>query len=239
MKRLKNIYNKNFYQAIKSGSSDSAVLVAPLVMNLLKPASVIDVGCGTGEWLKEFARYGVDITGVDGDYVPRQYLKIQPEKFIAHDLSQPFTVKKKFDLALSLEVAEHLAAERAETFVDNLTALAPLILFSAAVPGQGGYGHINEQWPSYWSDLFAKRDYAAVDILRKLIWDNENIEWWYRQNLLIFADKLKIKNYPLLASNIEEAAGLIDLVHPKNYMLKQSNFKKIAKKIWKKFLLVW
>lgn len=230
MKRLKNIYNKNFYQTIKSGSSDSAVLVAPLVMNLLKPASVIDVGCGTGEWLKEFARYGVDITGVDGDYVPRQYLKIQPEKFIAHDLSRPFIVRKRFDLALSLEVAEHLPLERAETFVDDLTALAPVVLFSAAIPGQGGYGHINEQWPGYWSGLFGKRGYKVVDALRKLIWDNENIEWWYRQNLLIFIDELKIENYQLIAPDIKEKAGFIDLVHPQNYMLRQSGFKKKIKK---------
>lgn len=235
MKRLKNIYNENFYQAIKDGSSDSAALVVPIVMNFLKPANVIDVGCGTGEWLKEFASYGVDITGVDGDYVPKQYLKIPREKFIVHNLNLPFAEKKKFDLALSLEVAEHLAAERAETFIDDLIALAPVILFSAAVPGQGGYWHINEQWPSYWSDLFAKRGYAAVDALRKLIWDNENIEWWYRQNLLIFVDKLKIKNYPLLPYGAEEKIKFIDLVHPKNYMLKQSGFKKIVKKILFKF----
>jgi SAM-dependent methyltransferase len=229
--RLNNVYNKNFYKTIKGGSSGSAALVAPIIMNFLKPASIIDIGCGTGEWLKEFSEFGVEVTGVDGDYVPREYLKIAKEKFIAHDLSRPFTIEKKFDLAVSLEVAEHLPKSRAESFIKELTDLAPVILFSAAIPGQGGHNHINEQWPSYWVNFFDKYGYAPIDILRELIWDNEKIEWWYRQNLLLFINKSNIEDYPLLKDKVKKNVGFINLVHPENYLLKQSSFRKIVRTI--------
>lgn len=98
-----------------------------------------------------------------------------------HDLTTSLKSDRLFDLVMSLEVAEHLDAKYAETFVDSLTNFGPVILFSAAVPFQGGEHHVNEQWPSYWEELFAKKGYVAVDAIRKHIWQNPEVEWWYAQ----------------------------------------------------------
>ena len=84
-------------------------------------------------------------------------------------------------------MAEHLDPSRAASFVSDLCALAPVVLFSAAVPGQGGTHHVNEQWPGYWQDLFAVEGYLMSGALRWLIWNDDRVENWYRQNLMVCA----------------------------------------------------
>ena len=90
--------------------------------------------------------------------------------FIERDLSQRITIDSKYDLACCLEVAEHLPPERAGSFVEDLTKLAPVVLFSAAIPGQGGDNHVNEMWQHHWARLFAKNGFRAVDYVRPMIW---------------------------------------------------------------------
>ena len=141
-------YSLEYFARINDGSRNSADVVVPLVTRLVQPTSVIDVGCGTGQWLAAFKRHGVsDVLGVDGPYVERKQLEIGQQEFLPHDLEQPLWIDREFDLALSLEVAEHLSDSIAEQFVETLSRLAPVVLFSAAVPGQGGEKHVNEQWP--------------------------------------------------------------------------------------------
>src|SRR5579885_1972354 len=148
-------YDAAFYEAIAGGSRRSAEIIVPLVMELAHPQSVIDIGCGTGLWLAEFARHGVqDYTGVDGDHVDPLRLNFPPERFFAADLAKATGIPGTYDLAMSLEVAEHLPEASAQQFVRVLTGLAPTVLFSAAIPGQGGVGHINEKWQDYWRGLF-------------------------------------------------------------------------------------
>ena len=119
--------------------------VVPIVLDLIRPGSVVDVGCGLGEWLATFQEHGVsDILGIDGDYVDRDMLYIPQQDFKTIDLNRPFTLNRTFDLAVCLEVAEHLEAEHANDFVESLTRLAPIILFSAAIPLQSGTNHVNE-----------------------------------------------------------------------------------------------
>src|SRR5262249_48124778 len=156
------------------GSRASAEVVVPLVLRLLGPPdSVVDVGCGLGSWLAVFQAHGVrDVLGIDGDWADRSKLLIGPQQVRAGDRRSPLRLGRRCGLALSLEVAQHLPAACAEAHVGALTGLAPAVLFSAAVPYQGGVGHVNEQWPAYWARLFAARGYAAVDCLRRLIWDN-------------------------------------------------------------------
>ena len=96
-------------------------------------------------------------------------------------------VTRRYDLAISIEVAEHIEPGNAEEFVRLLTGLSDTVLFSAAIPGQGGTGHVNEQWPEYWAALFRASGYGAMDCLRTKIWDDAQIPFWYRQNCLIFA----------------------------------------------------
>ena len=86
--------------------------------------------------------------------------------------------------------------ERGERFVADLVALAPVVLFSAAIPGQGGTDHINEQWQDYWARLFAKHDYVALDFLRLKFWNDSRIEWWYRQNIILYVRRDRVEADP-------------------------------------------
>lgn len=204
-------YSEAFYDAQQQGSRHSAAVVVPLVLEAFPVRSVIDVGCGVGGWLAEFRRRGVeDVLGVDGDYVPRDALKIPVDRFEARDLRRYAGPERRFDLACSLEVAEHLPAEVADGFVAALVRAAPVVLFSAAVPGQGGTSHVNEQWQSYWFARFAAHGYACLDLVRPRVFEDDRVEWWYRQNALVFCEP---QRHPESAAAISTAYEL-DRVHP-------------------------
>lgn len=195
-------------------------MIVPLVVRMLAPRSVVDVGCGLGTWLAVFAGNGVsDVVGVDGKYVDTDRLEIPPERFVAHDLATPLSVGRRFDLAVSLEVAEHLPADRAAVFVASLTGLAPFVLFSAAIPFQGGTNHVNEQWPGYWADLFEARGFAPVDCIRREVWSDERVEWWYAQNTLLFVNETRL-GMPLADGRSLERTPVsqLALVHPRQYL---------------------
>jgi SAM-dependent methyltransferase/predicted O-methyltransferase YrrM len=215
-------YTRDFYQLIGEGTRTSAREIIPLLLDLLQPIlpkSVVDVGCGTGSWLAAFHKLGIaDCLGIDGDYVDRTILQIPLNQFQSADLKQPLQINRKFDLAISLEVAEHLPATCAENFVNSLTQLAPVILFSAAIPFQGGVEHVNEQWPQYWVYYFQKNGYAVIDCLRKKIWNNDKVEPWYAQNILIFVKQEYLSGYPRLVNEYQNTdLNQLAIVHPKIY----------------------
>ena len=161
-------------------------VVVPLVMKLVKPSSVLDVGCGTGTWLKVFRQQGIkDVIGVDGDYVNRSQLVIDETEFRNADLMQPLDLGRKFDLVVSLEVAEHLEEPHADPFVDSLIRHSDVILFSAAIKGQGGFNHVNEQFAPYWAKKFEARGFNFYDVIRPGIWWNNQVDWWYKQNIFL------------------------------------------------------
>lgn len=181
-------YNDRFYQWQSPGSLKSAQAMVPLVMELVQPKSVVDVGCGIGTWLSVFQAHGVqDCLGLDGEYINQRLLQIKPHQFIPTNLQETFGADRQFDLAMSLEVAEHLPKDRSTHFVECLTGLSAVVFFSAAVPHQGGEGHVNEQWPDYWYRLFQDQGYQLIDVLRLPHWDQVDIESWYIQNSMIFA----------------------------------------------------
>jgi SAM-dependent methyltransferase len=141
---------------------------------------------------------------------------IPQERFQPIDLREPFEVPRTFDLAVSLEVAEHLPASSADGFVESLTRLAPAVLFSAAVPHQGGWNHLNEQWPQYWAEIFARRRFFPLDCLRERFWDRSSVRWWYAQNMVLYlAD-----DHSLWRRHPRSDAPLRALVHPENYLLR-------------------
>jgi SAM-dependent methyltransferase len=215
-------YNKVFYETYMTGSKTSARHIVPIVMDLIHPKSVIDIGCGVGTWLAVFAENGVkNYRGVDGSWVDKNLLQIPQDHFDMHDLTAPLKADRPFDLVTSLEVAEHLEAKYAETFVDSLTNHGPVILFSAAVPFQGGEHHVNEQWPSYWAELFAKRGYIAVDAIRKRIWQNPDVEWWYAQNVLLFVKTDYLTGQPKLErEHINASSSMLAIIHPRLYKMR-------------------
>lgn len=183
-------YDQRFYNIIADGSLRSALIVAPLVQELVRARSAVDVGCGVGTWLKAFQQNGVEtVLGLDGSYVDTQLLQIPADRFRPTDLKKPIPVDQRYDLAICLEVGEHLPASRCSDLVQALVNFAPVVLFSAALPGQGGTNHINEQWPEFWAKRFAARGYRKLDVIRPQIWQNEQVEPWYRQNIYLYADE--------------------------------------------------
>lgn len=188
----------------------SPSIVVPIISELLVFNSVLDVGCGIGTWLHEFEKHGVkDVMGVDGDYVDIKLLNkyLDSSNFKTFDLQEAFNLDRKFDLAISLEVAEHLCEASAHTFIHSLCRHSDTIVFSAAIPGQGGQNHINEQWPSFWVDIFQENGFEVYDPLRSRLWDLTDVDLWYKQNILVYS-KL---NLDLPKPNI------LDVVHPEYF----------------------
>lgn len=190
------------YDAIRAGCQSSADVLVPLLLDRLPPLRhVVDVGCGEGWFGRKFSDLGVaDVTGIDGHRSAYSSIDL-----VEWDLETPLPLIEggRADAVLCLEVAEHLSPERGESFVADLCALAPIVVFSAAIPGQGGIRHINCRWLSYWADVFSWTGFRPLPDIRQEIWDDARVEPWYRQNLAIFS---------------ETATGdtrLLDLVHPR------------------------
>lgn len=212
-------YTRSFYEEIRNGSLRSAEIIVPLVLGFVPVRSVLDVGCGDATWLSVFRKHGVeDITGIDGGYVSRELLQIPEDCFKEVDLTKPFSLGRVFDLAVCLEVAEHLPAECAASFIKSLAALAPVVLFSAAIPRQGGNHHINEQWPDYWASLFSEHGFRPVDFVRKRVWKNSAVEFWYIQNTLLFVQANLLETNQAFNAEFERTnPNQLSIVHPRQY----------------------
>lgn len=181
-------YGDDFFAYQQIGSLSSARAVAPIVKRDLRPTSILDVGCGAGAWVLAYGESGVaDVAGVDASYVRPDRLMFDPSRFQAVNVAGVFRMGRSFDMAQCLEVAEHLDPAASKTLVDNLVAHAPVVLFSAAPPGQGGENHINERPYEYWRDMFQAHGYALFDFLRPQIRLRRGVENWYRYNMLMFA----------------------------------------------------
>jgi SAM-dependent methyltransferase len=209
-------YSATFYSDHEAGSRKSAAKIAPILIDLVRPTSVVDVGCGVGTWLAEFARLGTaTIRGLDGDWVPREQLQIPADRFTPADLATPPALGERFDLAICLEVAEHLPESAAKTLVQALVGLAPVVAFSAAIPLQAGTDHINCQWQSWWAALFAAHKYEPIDAVRRRVWRDPDVEFWYAQNLLLYASPEALNASSRLRDELARGAPCQpDVVHP-------------------------
>lgn len=195
----------------------SARLILSLLFERFRPGSVLDVGCGIGTWLAMTGEMGVvDQLGLEGEWLDRKLLQVPQQQIRSIDLESEFDLERRFDLVISLEVAEHLSAQAADRFIGSLTRHADVVLFSAAIPFQGGHHHVNEQFPEYWQALFDKRGYVAVDFIRPQIWYCNDVLLWLRQNILIFTkERLTEDGQPF--SGIA-SGGPLSIVHPEMYM---------------------
>lgn len=219
-------YDRKFFEERRAGSRASARALLPIVLELVRAESVLDIGCGTGTWLAVMKELGLSkVHGVDGDYVDRDLLEVEPHEFEARDLGEPLDLGRRFDLVMSMEVAEHLPDTAADIFIESLTRHGPVILFSAAIPKQGGTNHINEQWPDYWAERFKGHGYSCIDCIRPRVWNDQRILWWYAQNAMIFAAPWAIERWPALARAAERHGGdPLSLVHPLHYLWKAKHF---------------
>ena len=190
----------------------SAKEIIPLIFKHISPSSVLDIGCGLGAWLKIWKEAGVGkILGIDGKHININDLLIEKEEFRYLNLNNSFSIESKFDLVTCLEVAEHLRPESSKLFIDSLCKGSDIILFSAAIPGQEGTLHLNEQYPNYWINLFSENNFEVYDILRNEIWDNNLISFWYRQNILFFINKNIKSQFPSVTNEFKKANAI---VHP-------------------------
>jgi len=184
------IYDRKFFKNTIKLEKSSAKPAVSILIKHFKPKSVIDIGCGAGIYLKEFASQGVKIIGYDGSPAARKESLVK-NKIKIHDLCQPLAIKKQFDLCLCIEVAEHLNKKYSQTLINTLTQLSSLIIFTAATPGQGprSIGHINEQPHEYWIKKFKAKNFSpdkklTAKIKREM--KEENVVWWIVKNLMVF-----------------------------------------------------
>lgn len=195
--------------------SKDAAHIVPFLIKLFDPRSVLDVGCGLGNFLKSFIDEGVkDVCGIEGPWLDKAKLVIDEHLVNIRELENSFNLERRFDMVLCLEVAEHINEASSEKLIDVLTAHSDVIVFSAAIPGQGGQNHINEQWIGYWERLFNDRDYKLYDVIRPYIWNIHEIFWWYRQNIVVAIKSSKQVNFKTTPVN--------DYIHPELYLSKIS-----------------
>jgi SAM-dependent methyltransferase len=181
-------YDKSFFKSRRALTAASSRIILGLLWDATQPKSVLDVGCATGIWLSVCKQLGAErVLGIDGSWVPRDELEIDAAEFLAHDLeaSIPESIENH-DVALCIELAEHLPPESARGLIDFLTTQSTTVLFSAAIPGQGGEGHVNEQRQSYWHGLFAESGFLCFDLIRPRIWNDSEVNVIYKQNMLLY-----------------------------------------------------
>lgn len=211
-------YTTAFYIQHLAGSAQSARVILGRLLDYVSPTSLLDVGCGHGTWLRSAYELGIhELKGFDGNYVDKDALLIDPSHFEAMDLREDFTTSRRYDLTISVEVAEHLPITRAASFVRDLCRTSDVVLFSAATPYQGGEDHLNEQWPEYWGILFRQLGYRCFDIFRNEFWENTNVDSWYAQNVFLFVKS----DHPLCERLAEFSADqrVLSKIHPEIFLI--------------------
>lgn len=185
------IYDEFFFSTNQWEGLRHAEWLVPLLQDIFHPKSLVDVGCGTGHFGPKCEQLGISYVGLEGSAagVERALAPV-----IQHDLRQLWPGRVKFDLALSIEVAEHIEGEFAGTFVDTLCALADTVVMTAAPPGQGGLKHVNEQIQPYWEELFAARGFERDPLtgiqlvlgIREAQMNGHHAATWFAPNIMCF-----------------------------------------------------
>ena len=204
-------YSARFYDARRAGSLSSAEIVLPILFDLLLPSSVLDIGCGVGTWLAAAHKLGATrLIGYDGPHVRPDMLVDHEIEFRSINLEHEEPKPERIDLAMSLECAEHVSQAAGFRIVKCLCQSADAVLFGAAIPGQGGKHHVNEQWQTYWIRLFADNGFDAYDVVRPVCWNDRRVEPWYAQNTLLY-----LKHGGRLALSAGDRVVIPDVVHPR------------------------
>jgi len=188
---LDYIYDDKFFDNKKQESilKTTPKIVAQVIKNLYNPKTVVDIGCGTGIYIKELNNLSVSVFGIDGSSAAKKNFRLPESLFLLQNITRDFNLHKKYDMALCFEVAEHIQKESSNILVQNITKLSNVILFTASPKGQGGIGHINEQDKTFWIYLFKKSGFmfndAATKKLKKIFYKNNTI-FWIHKNIMVF-----------------------------------------------------
>jgi 2-polyprenyl-3-methyl-5-hydroxy-6-metoxy-1,4-benzoquinol methylase len=226
MNRIPYIHNTKIH------NTKAATVILPYVFDILKPKSVLDIGCGLGTWLKVASNLGVkDICGVDGEYLDLNQTLIDPKKLVLMDIQNSFDLSRRFDLIISLEVIEHLNPNCEDQFLDNLVKHGDHILFSGAIVNQGGQNHLNERSVNYWNEKFKKLGFQCYDIVRNNFWDNQDVEFWYKQNMFLYS-KVNLD----FAKPIEKIS---EYIHPELLELKSEIIRNLELKLQDQYRLLY
>lgn len=186
-----DIYDSEYYGMVDRTTSRSAAAMAQSLVRDLRPRTLLDVGCGTGAMLAVLRDWGVKGEGLEYslaglEYCERRNLDVRRFDLEARPLPLP---AEKYDVVLSMEVAEHLPERIADAYVDGLVSQSDTVVFTAATPGQGGTDHVNEQPHSYWIDKFSQRGFCfdeRLSIAWRREWELADVQSWYSRNLMIF-----------------------------------------------------
>lgn len=207
------MYDEKYYKKHQDGSYQSAQIILRLIYTITAFQTVIDYGCGIGTWGKAAKSLGVSrYVGIDQNPYDATYMLINSCNYIQQDLQEPINLKSRFDLTICVEVAEHIPKGKADILLDNVCQNSEVVLFSAALVGQGGTGHINEQPCSYWIEKFSVRGYVPVDCIRPTFWNDEEIEIWYRNNCMLYMTPKALNQFQ---ASIPRISPPTDIIHPK------------------------
>jgi SAM-dependent methyltransferase len=206
MQRIKNflnskfighdgVYNEQYYlNTVETPAVKSAGAICSSIMEEFRPRSLIDIGCGTGALMENFQKRGVKVKGLEYSeaalaFCRRRNLDVKKFDLETDDLE----TKERYDVAISMEVAEHLPKKIADEYVGLLARLSDIVVFTAAPPGQGGQDHVNEQAASYWIEKFASYGFSHdLDVTNawKGKWRSSgSVAKWYSDNLLVFVKR--------------------------------------------------
>lgn len=215
-------YGQDFYNSQILGSLQSAQVYLYHLFSIWGvPESVADLGCGRGSWLATCRDLGVRRTvGFDGDWNSQEDMLDRDIEFHPVNLEVELPLTDTFDLAISLEVAEHLQPESSDTFVESLTRLSGAVLFGAAFIGQPGANHINNRLHSFWANKFFERGYVVFDLFRPAFWNDDRVEPCYRQNTFLYVKPGHSLHSALVNRGYASGTELMfmDCVHPAIYL---------------------
>lgn len=194
IKPVGDVYTKRFFAHRGDHSWRAPIVCSTIVETIPNVKRIIDCGCGDGDLVNEFLNMGLDAYGIEGTFNCEEVLKMPLQKLIVADLRLPLHSRiGEYDVALSLEVAEHIEEEFADTYVSNLCRLSDRVLISAAPPGQGGHGHVNCQPAIYWVAKFFDQRFQFNSVMTETLknalkpWASKPGIKAYHQNLLYFA----------------------------------------------------
>jgi len=215
-------YSDTYFDKHELAARSSARQVVPFVMSVLRPTSIADVGCGSGQWTKEFILNGAQKAyAFDAFASPRWGGTANSVEFQKINLEECVADFPDVELVCWLEVAEHLSKFSCKRILHDIVERTDAILFSCAVPGQGGTGHVSERRLSDWVSDFGKVGFCCADVLRPRFWYDKRISWWYRQNTVIFVKENSVASNAILHFQLPTFGG-VDLIHPELFEVKRN-----------------